>query len=53
MEERDPPEERRPERPPGHFMDEQLEADTRRFLEHVKQLAQRRAERPSLEPDQS
>jgi hypothetical protein len=32
-------------------MDEQLEADTRRFLEHVKQLASRRAERPELDDD--
>jgi hypothetical protein len=51
MEERDPPEERRPERPPGHFMDEQLEADTRRFLEQVKELASRRAKRPRLDDE--
>ncbi len=51
MEERDPPEERRAERPPGQFMDEQLEADTQRFLEQVKQLASRRAERPRLDDD--
>lgn len=51
MEEREGPEERHPERPPGHFMDEQLEADTRRFLEQVKQLASRRAERPALDDD--
>ena len=49
MEQRDEPEDRRPERPPGHFMDEQLEADTRRFLEQVRQLAAHRAERPALD----
>jgi hypothetical protein len=49
MEQRDEPEDRRPERPPGHFMDEQLEADTRRFLEQVRQLAANRAERPRID----
>jgi hypothetical protein len=32
-----------PERPPGHFMDEQLAEDTARFLAEVKRLAARRA----------
>jgi hypothetical protein len=30
-------------------MDEQLEADTRRFLEQVRQLAAHRAERPQVD----
>jgi hypothetical protein len=46
MEQRDEPEDGRPERPPGHFMDEQLEADTLRFLEQVRRLAAHRAESP-------
>jgi hypothetical protein len=34
-------------RPPGQFMDERIEADTRRFLEQARELARRRArERP-------
>jgi hypothetical protein len=49
MEQRDEPEKIGSERPPGHFMDEQLEADTRRFLEQVRQLAANRAERPRLD----
>jgi hypothetical protein len=49
MEQRDEQEDRGPDRPPGHFMDEQLEADTRRFLEQVRELAWRRTERPKLD----
>jgi hypothetical protein len=49
MEHRDEPEDRHDERPPGHFMDERLEADTRRFLEEVRQLAAHRAERPKID----
>jgi hypothetical protein len=34
-----------PERwPPGQFMDEAIEADTKRFLEQARELARRRAE---------
>lgn len=32
-----------PNRPPGHFMDEQLAHDTARFLAEVKRLAERRS----------
>lgn len=34
--------EREPERPPGHFMEEQFADDTARFLAEVKRLAERR-----------
>jgi hypothetical protein len=30
--------------PPGDFMDDELEEGTRRFLEHARELARRRAE---------
>jgi hypothetical protein len=37
--------------PPGQFMDEGIEADTRRFVEEARELARRRAEeRPWEEP---
>ncbi len=30
--------------PPGDFMDEELEAGTKRFVEHARELARRRSE---------
>jgi hypothetical protein len=33
----------RPDRPPGQFMDEGHEADTKRFVEEARELARRRA----------
>ena len=41
------------ERPPGHFMEETYEADTKRFVEEARELARRRArERPALDEDE-
>ena len=38
----------RPEKPPGYFMEETYEADTKRFVEQARELARRRArERPA------
>jgi hypothetical protein len=37
--------------PPGQFMDESIEADTRRFLEEARELARRRAEELPPEED--
>ena len=41
-EDRDENGEREPNRPPGHFMEEQYADDTARFLAEVKRLAERR-----------
>jgi hypothetical protein len=35
-----------PEKPPGHFMEETHEADTKRFVEEARKRARRRAEEP-------
>ena len=35
-----------PDKPPGQFMEEAHEADTKRFVEQARQLARRRAEEP-------
>jgi hypothetical protein len=38
--------------PPGQFMDEEIEADTKRFVEEARELARRRTqERPWEEGD--
>lgn len=38
--------------PPGQFMDEAIEADTKRFVEDARELARRRAEeRPWAEDE--
>ena len=50
--ERDEPEER-PDKPPGQFMEEAHEADTKRFVEQARELARRRAqERPAWDEDE-
>ena len=42
-----------PERPPGHFMEETYEADTKRFVAEARELARRRArERPAWDEDE-
>jgi hypothetical protein len=42
-----------PERPPGHFMEETYEADTKRFVEEARELARRRGrKRPALDEDE-
>jgi hypothetical protein len=38
--------EKPPSKPPGQFMEEGHEADTRRFVEQARELARRRAEEP-------
>ena len=44
-EERCPEPERRPEqRPPGHFVSDELQSDCSRFLEEIKEVVQRRIE---------
>ena len=35
-----------PVKPPGQFMEEAHEADTKRFVEQARELARRRAEEP-------
>lgn len=35
-----------PEKPPGQFMEEAHEADTKRFVEEARERARRRAEEP-------
>ena len=35
-----------PAKPPGQFMEEAHEADTKRFVEQARELARRRAEEP-------
>lgn len=35
-----------PGRPPGQFMEQAHEADTKRFVEQARELAKRRAEEP-------
>ena len=43
----------RPEKPPGQFMEEAHEADTKRFVEQARELAWRRAqERPAWDEDE-
>jgi hypothetical protein len=43
-----------PEKPPGQFMEEAYEADTKRFVEQARELARRRAEeRPTWDEDES
>ena len=43
----------RPEKPPGHFMEETYETDTKRFVEQARELARRRAaERPAWDEDE-
>lgn len=50
--EQDEPDES-PARPPGHFMEETYEADTKRFVEEARELARRRArDRPALDEDE-
>ena len=44
MEEDEPDE--APTKPPGQFMEEAHEADTKRFVEQARELARRRAEEP-------
>jgi hypothetical protein len=45
--------EERPEKPPGQFMEEAHEADTKRFVEEARELARRRAqERPPWDEDE-
>ena len=39
------------DKPPGHFMEEEHEADTKRFVEHARELARRRAEEPFPDDD--
>ena len=34
------------DKPPGQFMEEAYEADTKRFVEQARELARRRAEEP-------
>jgi hypothetical protein len=42
------------EKPPGQFMEEAHEADTKRFVEQARRLARRRAEeRPAWDEDES
>jgi hypothetical protein len=42
-----------PEKPPGQFMEEAHEADTKRFVEQARELARRRAqERPPWDEDE-
>ena len=36
-----------PSKPPGQFMDNAHEADTKRFVDQARELARRRAEEPS------
>jgi hypothetical protein len=38
------PEREQDERPPGQFVSDQLQLDTRRFLEEVKDVVRRRSE---------
>jgi hypothetical protein len=41
------------DKPPGQFMEEAHEADTKRFLEQARELARRRAEDlPPLDQDE-
>jgi hypothetical protein len=43
----------RADKPPGQFMEEAHEADTKRFVEQARELARRRAEeRPPLDEDE-
>jgi hypothetical protein len=43
-----------PEKPPGQFMEESHEADTKRFVEQARRLARRRAEeRPAWDEDEA
>jgi len=50
--ERDEPEEPA-DKPPGQFMEEAHEADTKRFVEQARELARRRAqERPAWDEDE-
>ena len=43
-----------PEKPPGQFMEEAYEADTKRFVEQARKLARRRAEeRPAWDEDET
>ena len=43
----------RPEKPPGQFMEEAHEADTKRFVEQAHELARRRTqERPPWDEDE-
>jgi hypothetical protein len=43
-----------PSKPPGQFMDNAHEADTKRFVEQARRLARRRAEeRPAWDEDES
>jgi hypothetical protein len=45
--------EERPDKPPGQFMEEAHEADTKRFVEQARELARRRAqERPAWDEDE-
>ena len=45
--------EEHPEKPPGHFMEESYETDTKRFVEQARELARRRAaERPAWDEDE-
>jgi hypothetical protein len=37
--------------PPGHFMDAEIEADTKRFVQEARELARRRAEERPWEED--
>jgi hypothetical protein len=42
------------DKPPGQFMEEAYEADTKRFVEQARRLARRRAEeRPAWDEDES
>jgi hypothetical protein len=42
-----------PDKPPGQFMEEAHEADTKRFVEQARELARRRAqERPAWDEDE-
>lgn len=41
-----------PAKPPGQFMEEVHEADTKRFVEQARELARRRAEKPPADEDE-
>lgn len=43
MEQLEPDRDDEPTWPPGYFLDEAQEADTKRFVEQARELAQRRA----------
>jgi hypothetical protein len=43
-ERRPEPEQRPVERPPGQFVSDELQSDTRRFLEEIKDVVRRRSE---------